>query len=88
MSIERFKRKHYLIIIFNPIWLPNHVTEQLFLLKKIVHPWLEEHLCEVSLQFVQSLWRRRFFIDFGVNPIWLPNEVTYDIVCEPFVPHG
>ena len=29
-----------------------------------------------------------FFMGFRVNPIWLPNHVTYEIMCEPFVPHG
>ena len=31
---------------------------------------------------------KKIFIGFGVNPRWLPNHVTYDIMCEPFVPHG
>ena len=47
----------------------------------LVHPWLVEHLCEVSSRFIQPLWRRRFFIGFRINPIWLPNHVNNDITC-------
>ena len=52
--------------------IPNY---QLFL--KLVHPWLGEHLCEVSPRSVQPFWKRRFFIGFWVNPRWLPNHVTF-----------
>ena len=35
--IQLFQRKYYLIFFFNPIWLPNHGTYQLFLNKPWTH---------------------------------------------------
>ena len=40
-----FQRKHYLIFFFNPIWLPNHVTYQLFLNELNERPCLFEISC-------------------------------------------
>ena len=71
-------------IFFNPIWLLNQVTSQLFL-NKIIQPTLREHFCEVSPRSVQPFWRRLFY-SFRVNTIWLPNHVTYDVTCVTFVP--
>ena len=63
-------------IFFNPIWLLNQVTSQLFL-NKIIQPTLREHFCEVSPRSVQPFWRRLFY-SFRVNTIWLPNHMTYE----------
>ena len=85
--IKRFQRKRYLIFFFNPIWLPNHVTYQLFLNKPVL-PRLGKHFCEVSPWSVQPFWRRKFFYRFlGKSNVATKPCDLWHHMCYPFVPH-
>ena len=62
MSIDEvIQEKSFLRFSLNPIWLPDHVTYQLFV-NNLVSPRLGEHVCKVSPRSVQP-FRRIFFIN-------------------------
>ena len=56
-------------INFNPIWLPNHVTDDIINLDSASN-WVGDHACEV----LSSSDKAHFFY-----PRWLPNHDTYQL---------
>ena len=78
----KLKKKHpdQTIKLF---WLPDHVSNQVEILKFYSTLRLG-HNCENSHRLIKQFQRKHYLI-FFFNPIWLPNHVTYHLFLNKLV---